>query len=161
MAKPKLSGEAIRIVGLEATVDAFAKVDRELPKSLKYAMLAIAHHIVAATITKMPWQSGEAENSLKAKATPLWAGIERPAGGLPYQKGDADYYPWLDFGGAPKSGRGVTASSRIAHAKSTGGFRRPVIKGGRYMYPAIAESADYIRTEVDDAIVRITEAAGL
>jgi hypothetical protein len=105
----------------------------------------------------MEFGSGAAASSLKAGAGVRGAWVSFPRGG-PGSAGDpVGYYPWLDFGGAVPYGRGVSSSSPIAHAKSTGGFRRPITRtGGRYIYPAIddARQSGFIRDEAVKALVQ-------
>jgi len=151
---------ALRVQGLDETVRAFKHLRGETPKGLAKAMRKIADHVVGVAQQRMPFVSGVAEKSLKPKGTQKGASITFPRGG-PDSGHDKDgYYPWLDFGGGKAGARGITASSPIAHAKYTGGFKRPVYSKGRYLYPAIAESGPYISDAVDDIMEHLIKGDG-
>lgn len=140
---------------------AIKKVNSDLPKEMQKAFKKIADHVVGEAQQKMPFVSGTAARSLKPRATGRGrAFIQFPAGG-PDSGGDKDgYFPWLDFGGGKAGAVGITSSSPVAHARHTGGFKRPVKSGGRYLYPAIAESKGYISDSVDDALKHLIVSAG-
>lgn len=66
------------------------------------------------------------------------AGSYRPRGtGVIFGGVDVPYVPWLEFGGAVGRKKAVI---------------RPKVKGGRYLYPAIAENLADIEKRVDDLI---------
>ncbi len=136
----------VNVSGISEVSGAFKQVDARLPKELQKKLKAVADHVIGVAQQKMPYQSGAAETSLKPRATGRGsASILFPAGGPDSAHDPVGYYPWLDFGG--KTGR--------QH-----GIKRPVIKGGRYLYPAIAESQAYISNAVDDAIETLAKEAG-
>jgi hypothetical protein len=85
------------------------------------------------------------------------ASIRYPAGGRGSSGDAVGYVPWLDFGGAPATGRGVTAHSR---RQAGAGVRRAVLKEGRYVYPAILESKDYIVEQAEDLVQDIARHEG-
>lgn len=149
------SGQGIQVTGLREWQTAIRQVDRELPKEVRKEFLSIADYVVGQAQQRMPWGSGEAMRSLKARATQKGAGISRPAGGTPWRGEKADYYPWLDFGGSV--GRGRIANG---HQAGGGSIHRPVVKGGRYLYPAIVGATDYIVQHVGDTILRVARTAG-
>lgn len=102
----------------------------------------------------MPYGKGEAIRSLQAVTpTALTAGISYPAGGTPWEGEPADYYPWLDFGGS--TGRGH--EDRVG---GSGSIQRPVVAGGRYLYPAIAESMHFVTEFGTSAIVKVAQRNG-
>jgi hypothetical protein len=150
----------VEVIGLRELTTALRQVDKALAKDLRGAFKAIADHVVGAAQQKMPFGSGTAAKSLKPRSTDRGATINFPRGGPGSRDDKAGYYPWLDFGGGKAGARGITSSSPIAHAKSTGGFKRELVPGGRYLYPAIGESREYIATEVDKAIGEIARKAG-
>ena len=141
-----------QVTGLKEVQAAFRQISGDLPKELRVAMKAIADHVTGKAQQKMPWITGEAMKSLVPHATQRGASIARPEGGAPWRGEKADYYPWLDFGGT--TGRGHVVR------KGGGSIIRPFMKGGRYLYPAIAESKDYIADEVDAAIRKTAQEAG-
>lgn len=146
----------IHVYGLRETQAAFKQVDRQVPKQLKREFLDVADHVVGIAQQKMPFNTGVAAKSLKPMSTQLGAGIWRPAGGPGTGKlghKSAQYYPWLDFGGS--TGRG-----HIDHKAWSGAIQRPFIKRGRYLYPAIDESKDYIETQVFGAIILVAKETG-
>lgn len=135
----------VNVRGLRELSAAFRAVGNGLPKELQGKLKAVADHVVGVAQQKMPFRTGEAARSLRPRATQKGAGIAYPKGGTPWQGEKADYYPWLDFGGTTGKGHSV---------------KRPVIKGGRYLYPAIGESKAFIAEHVDDAIETTAERAG-
>lgn len=144
----------IRITGLRELNAAFKAVNADLPKHLRTRFKVAADHVVGVAQQKMPFRTGEAARSLKPVAGTLYAGISRPAGGVPWKDTTADYYPWLDFGGT--TGRGH--NSGVVHARRHGGqagagvIERDRIKGGRFLYPAIAESTPFLIKAADSAM---------
>lgn len=139
------SSVRVEVRGLRELQGAFKAVDSDIPKSLRIAMKAIADHVVGEAQQKMPFISGEAAHSLKPRATQRGAGIAYPGGGPGSGKDKGAYYPWLDFGGRTGRKRSIT---------------REVIKGGRFLYPAIAESKQYIEDHVNEAVEDAAKRAG-
>lgn len=142
----------VEVRGLRDLSRAFKQVDADLPKELRDEMKAIADHVVGVAQQRMPFRTGTAARSLKPRATQRGAGIAFPGGG---DRGKAAYYPWLDFGGT--TGRGHVSNGHNGYG---GSITRQRIAGGRYLYPAIAESKGYIAEAVDDAVVKVAKGAG-
>jgi hypothetical protein len=128
----------VEVRGLAELGRAFRQVDAELPKELKAAFRSIAERVIERARPFIPRVSGAAAASLKPRSTAKGAGIA-------FGGEKAPYYPWLDFGG--KVGRKRSIS-------------RPVVPGGRYVYPAIAASRDAIGREVNEAVELVAERAG-
>jgi hypothetical protein len=145
----------VKVLGIRELSTAFKAVDSTLSKEMRLSLKAVADHVVGIAQQKMPFQSGTAASSLKPRATAKGAGIAFPDGGTPWRGVKADYYPWLDFGGT--TGKGHAASG---HNGFGGGVVRPIVKGGRFLYPAIAESKEYISSEVDKAVQTVAKDAG-
>ena len=122
---------------------------------MRVHMKDIADHVVGVAQQRMPFRTGEAAKSLKPRATQRGAGIAFPQGGAPWRGEKADYYPWLDFGGS--TGRGHVANGHNGYG---GSIVRPIVKGGRYLYPAIAESKDFIESNMNAAIEFVAKKAG-
>jgi hypothetical protein len=148
------------IKGEKEFIAAIRKVDRDLPKQMNKAFKEIAKHVVGVAQQRMPFLHGVGAKSLKPGGSAGRSFISFPKGGPEWGHEKAGFYPWLDFGGGKAGARGITASSPIAHAKHTGGFKRPVITKGRYLYPAIAGSGPFISDAVDDEMKRLIVAAG-
>ncbi len=146
----------VNVSGIKEVAQAFQAVDDRLPKELQKDLKRVADHVIGVAQQRMPYDSGTAAHSLKPRATGRGtASILFPAGG-PDSRGDKDgYYPWLDFGGT--TGRGHVANG---HNGFGGAIKRTRVKGGRYLYPAIAESQQYISDAVDDSIERLAKEAG-
>ncbi len=153
--------DIVTIKGAAEFSGAIRKVQGDLPKHMQKAFKAIADHVVGVAQQRMPFGHGVAQRALKPRATGRGkASILYPAGG-PDSRYDRDgFYPWLDFGGGKAGARGITSSTGASHARSTGGFKRPVIQKGRYLYPAIAESGPYISDAVDKEMRYLIVAAG-
>ncbi len=152
-------GTVVIIEGEREFIAAIRKVDGDLPKHMSKAMKAIAEHVVGVAQQRMPFFHGVAQRALKPHGTTAGAYITFPKGGPEAHNDKAGFYPWLDFGGGKAGARGITSSS-AAHEKSLGGFKRPVIQKGRYLYPAIAESGPYIADAVDEEMKHLIVAAG-
>ena len=147
-------GASVDIRGLKELQGAFKQVDIGLPKELRARMKAIAEHVVGMAQQRMPFQTGEAAGGLRPRATERGASIAYPGGGAPWKGVKADYYPWLDFGGT--TGRGHVANGHNGYG---GSIKRALVKGGRYLYPAIEQSRGYILDEMDKAVEKVAEAA--
>jgi hypothetical protein len=135
----------VEVRGLRELGSAFKAVDAGLPKELKGAFLGIAQRVVGVAQQKMKHVSGRSQSSVKPQASARGAAISFGGSAAPYE-------PWLDFGGSV--GRG--------HVDRRGGgaIKRPIVKGGRYVYPAIAEEHEFIVHQVNEAIETVAKHAG-
>lgn len=101
---------------------------------------AITGTVVPRVKEKVPRRSDRAADSVRSTASGNTFYIV--AGNA-----SAPYFGWLDFGG---------------HLRAQGGRRndqfRPVIKRGRYVYPAAAESQPELASAVERAVDRTTDA---
>lgn len=141
----------VHVRGLNETVRAFREVDADLPKELRVAFKAIAEHVAVLARSWVPrGGSGVAAASIRARATQRGAGIAFPRG---EGRGKADYYPWLDFGGTTGRGHSIGVAG-------SGSIKRDLVKGGRYVYPAIADSREFIGDAAGEAIERAAHGAG-
>lgn len=137
----------VEVRGLRELNAAFRGMDKELNRQLRRSFLEIARMVATRASSKVPrGPSGKAARSIRPRATQKGAGVT---------KGDANtpYYPWLDFGGSVGKGH----RPRIPWS---GSVKRDAPKGGRYIYPTIAESTTEIREAVVDAIERAADTAG-
>lgn len=132
-------GGAIRIDGLDAYVRNLRKLNNDVPKALRVAFNEAADIVITAAKPGVPRRSGKAVGSIKARSTRTSVRVVEGGNRAPYM-------PWLDFGG--KTGR----------LKRT---KRPFIKGGRYLYPALAEKTDEITAALQDALIQAARDAGI
>ncbi len=135
------------VKGIKELSRSLGEVDAGLPKELQKAFKKVAAHVIGTAQQRMPIVSGTAAKSLTPRATGRGsAGIAYPAGG-PDSAGSKDgYYPWLDYGGTVGRSHGIS---------------RDRVKGGRYLYPAIADSKEYISDAVDDVLEELIKRADL
>lgn len=89
----------------------------------------IAQGVAADARGRVPHRSGRAQLSYRARGAAVSFGD-----GVPY-------VPWLEFGG---------------NVGRKGSVTRPYIRGGRYLYPTLAESMDTIEDRIDDLISAMT-----
>jgi hypothetical protein len=89
----------------------------------------IAKGVAADARKRVPYRSGRAQQSYKAQGSAIVFGD-----GVPY-------VPWLEFGGAV--GR-------------KGSVKRPYVREGRYVYPAINAAMADIEARVGDLIAQMT-----
>lgn len=89
----------------------------------------IAKGVAADARKRVPYRSGRAQQSYRAQGAAVVFGD-----GVPY-------VPWLEFGGAV--GR-------------KGSIKRPYVREGRYVYPAINAAMADIEARVDDLIAQMT-----
>lgn len=142
--------KGVHVTGIPELARALKSVDKDLYRELRLGMKGIADHVVGVAQQKMPYRTGTAAGSLRPRATAKGAAIAFPGG---EDTGPRDYYPWLDFGGTTGHGH------QIGRAGS-GSVVRPIIKGGRYLYPSIAESRDEIGERTYDLIEKVARNNG-
>ena len=135
---------SVKVTGLRELGKAFKQIDDDLPKELKGEFLGIARRVANVVVQRMPFRDGQAAASVGARATVRGASIV--AGGAPY-------YQWLDFGGSV--GRGHKAG-----VAGSGSVKRVFIKGGRYIYPALADERKRTEAAVDAAVTHTALRAG-
>lgn len=131
--------EPIKIKGVAEIQAALKEMDGESQKRLKVVFDDAAEMVAARARTKIPTRSGRARGSVRARSSQREARVM--GGGA-----RVAYYPWLDFGGRVGRRRSVT---------------RPVIKGGRYIYPALAETRDEVYDTLVAALRDLATDAGL
>lgn len=134
-----MSGNTIKVVGLNEFRKGLRTLDRDLPKGVRLALNDAANMLIDATRPKIPRRTGAAAASLRAQSTQTTA---RVAVGGP----KAPYYPWLDFGG--RTGRKHSVV-------------RPFYKAGRYIYPTLAEQQDKIQAAMLAALTKLAESSGV
>lgn len=147
---PHVKGQGIQVTGIPELTRALKRLDPEKAKQLRTAFKAIAVEVIRRANVM-----GAPRKALKPSVTMKGAGISRPKGGPESFSDPLGYYPWLDFGGGRKLGRGVTSNDGVGAS-----FRRRKVEGGRYLYPAIGASHDYIGDSVRDAITSLARSEG-
>lgn len=128
----------INVVGLPDLQRALRQIDKDLPKELAAGLAEAAEIVRSAAAMKVPVRTGAARDSIKVKK-------QQRSASLAVGGSKAEYYPWLDFGG------------RVGGQKAT---VRDVIRGGRYIYPSLAEKDSQVKAKVDEVLERMARAAG-
>jgi hypothetical protein len=134
--------QVVRITGLREVRAALKAVEATAPKDLSKGFKEIAAMVARRIAGKVPARTGRAASSIKPRGT-------TGGGAIAFGGPRAPHYPWLDFGGSTK----VPGAGRRV--------QRDVVKGGRYVYPTIADSSDEIADKADDLIKRVTAKYGL
>lgn len=128
----------IKVSGIVDLQKALRQIDKDLPKELAAGLAEAATIVADEARAHVPRRSGAAAASIKVKKQQRGAALA--VGGTV-----APYYPWLDFGGA------------VGRNKSV---RREVIKGGRYIYPALKQKDEQVKQKVDEVLERMARKAG-
>lgn len=132
------SDAKVKVVGIPALQKALRDLDKDLPKELAKGFAEAAEIVRRDAVALIPERSGAAKASVKVKK-------QQRAASLAVGGSKAEYYPWLDFGGAVGRNDSV---------------RRPFIKSGRYIYPSLAKNRDEVMAKVDEVIERMAKKAG-
>lgn len=141
---------AVDVRGIPELARALKDLDKDLYRDFRKGMKAIAVHVIGKAQGK-----GAPAGILKPRATMKGAGIAFPRGGPGSGSEPGAFYPWLDFGGGKVHARGVTSNDGTAAS-----FRREVVEGGRFLYPAIGESKEFIATTAYSLIDNAARANG-
>jgi hypothetical protein len=136
---------AARVTGLRDCQRALRDISRDLPKELRVGLNKVAGVVVTDVRGHVEHVTGRAASSVVPKSTQT---AVRIAFGGP----KAPYYPWLDFGGSVGRGR---------NGRGTGSVKRPVVKGGRYVFPAIKRATPAMFSVLDNVVRDVTAKAGL
>lgn len=130
------------VTGLRDLNKALKAASAEAETEMKAVLKGIAEGVVTDVRSRVPHRSGRAAASYRPRGGVKGASI---AFGGP----KAPYVPWLDFGGS-------VGKKRKAGVVGSGSIKRPVIKGGRFLYPAINDNMEDIQEKVAKAISDIT-----
>lgn len=131
--------DIVAVHGLKEFQRDLKTVDKTLGVEVRKALNEVAEGVAKKVRAGVPHRTGRAAMSVKASSS-------QTAGRLSFGGTAAPYYPWLDFGGRVGRGRSVS---------------RPFIKEGRYVYPTIKANRATIAREVEEALARVLERAGL
>lgn len=136
----------IRVKGLRDLQRGLNQLEQKAGPELRKELNEVAEIVLASARVRVPRRTGAAAGSMKVGSTQRAAQIK--VGGS-----KAPYYPWLDFGGSVGRGHrpGVAGS---------GSVKRPLVDGGRYVYPALREKRPEVVRRVDELIERLAASAG-
>lgn len=130
---------AIAIAGLRELTRGLKQIDGELPKMIRLAANEAAQLVVDEARTKVPKKTGKAAKSIRPSSTRTAARVKAGGARVPY-------FGFLEFGG------------RVGRNKAT---KRPFVREGRYLWPAIIRRREEIQEQLQRGLVRVIEAAGL
>ncbi len=111
----------------------------QAPQEMRDVMKGIAEGVAQDVRHRVPRRSGKMAASYKARGGVKGASIA-------YGGNKAPYAPWIEFGG------------RVGSKLTT---KRPVIRGGRYLYPTIAKNLEDVQAKTAAALNRITAKYGM
>lgn len=130
-------GKPIALVGAAQASElrtALRQVSDEVADVVMSELEDIAKAVAADARARVPHRTGRAQQSYRAQGAAVVFGD-----GVPY-------VPWLEFGG--QVGRKGT--------DGRGTVKRPYLREGRYVYPAITANLADIEARVDDLIAAMT-----
>lgn len=130
--------QRVTVTGLRDLSKAFKALDTDAVDAMKAALKAIAEGVAADVRSRVPRRSGRMAGSYVPRGSVKGASIA-------FAGTRAPYAPWIEFGGSVGKARSV---------------RRPVVKGGRYLYPAIDDNMADVEQKVADAISDLTSKYG-
>lgn len=138
-----LARGGVQVEGLVELNRALRDIEPALQKELRGTFRRIGAKVRDKVRASMPSRTGKARSSVRSANSS--AGTYIAAG-----KASVPYVGWLDFGGTlrPSGGRRNTAV-------------RPIVRGGRYLYPAIEDMAPQLQREAVEAIEAVKNQLGL
>lgn len=137
--------EPIRINGLRDFQAALKQMDGESQKMIRNVLNDAAGMVVDTARPWIPVRTGRARASLRASSSQREARVKAGGAKVPY-------YGWLDFGG--RTGPGRTGPR-------TGAINRPVLKEGRYIYPAIERIQPKLQQAMEEGLADLAKSSGL
>lgn len=132
-------GDVIEIQGLRELARGLKTMDAEFPKMLRQAANDAAQIVVDEARPLVPRKTGAAAASIKVASTRTAARVQAGSKKAPY-------FAFLEFGG------------RVGKNKAS---KRPFIREGRYLWPAIIRRREEIEAELAKGLERVVEAAGV
>ncbi|HVM20528.1 MAG TPA: HK97 gp10 family phage protein [Egibacteraceae bacterium] len=139
----------IRVEGLNEWVRSLKAADRQLGVEVRRALNEAAEIVAREARPRYPRSSGKLQGSVKPRSTQREAGVQV---GTP---GRVPYAGWIDFGGTIRH-HGSRHSHSTPHL-----IRRPVVRGGRYLYPAYSDRARDVENEARQALERMARRTGM
>lgn len=134
-----MSEQYVKVAGLNEFRRGLRGIDKGTGKAVRVALNDVAEVFLGFVRPQVPARSGAARGSLRAQSSQSTAKV---AAGGPR----APYYAWLDFGG------------RVGRRKQT---RRPVLAGGRYIYPTLERHRDDIQSAMLKALAQLAQTNGV
>lgn len=136
--------QRIRVEGLKELSRTLRKLSdsKEFGKELRGANLKSAQVVASRAQSRAPVRSGRLRGSIRALAQQRGAQVKGGSKRVPY-------FGFIDFGGTI---RFRTSSRRIT---------RPYIKGGRILYPALAEKRQEVNNIFNEEVKKVMRKAGL
>ena len=128
----------IEITGLKEFRKALRDADRQLPRELRKVFNTAGQAVAREATPRIPEKSGKLARSVRARSTQTEG---RVVMGSPTR---VPYAGWIEFGGNRK-GRG-------------GGIaRRPVVRNGRYLYPAYLRRQAEVYRALDEGLTTLAK----
>lgn len=138
-----LGGAQVSVEGLAELRRALGQIDRGLQKNLRGRLKVVGDKVAADARSQVPVKTGKARASVKSGVSGNNAYVQEGSRAAPYAR-------WLDFGGVLKP---------TGRRRNT--IVRPVVRGGRYLYPAIRRNQSMIAVEAARAFEDTARELGL
>jgi len=129
----------VKVEGLRQFTKSLKDVDRELPKAVRLSNNRVATIVVDGARPEVPFRTGKARASMKAKSTRTAVRVGAGSKRVPY-------YGFLDFGGKTGIDKSVV---------------RPFYTAGRYIYPTYSANRDQVVEVMVEEYTAIAVQAGL
>ena len=139
----------VKVQGLEDFRRTLRSMDRRFGIELREGLNDIAGIVVREAGPRYPRRTGKLAASVKARSTQREARVQV---GTPAR---TPYAGWIDFGGVIRH-RGAKHTHTAPHE-----IRRPVVQGGRYLYPAAAARKSDVNRRAEEVLERAARSAGL
>lgn len=140
--------DRVVVHGLRETRDGLKSLSDEAAKELTDALRAVAETVAEDARSRVPSKTGAAARSYRPRGNAKGASI---AFGGP----KAPYAPWLDFGGRKHGDLKGKTTGR------TQPIDRPIIEGGRYLYPALHDNLEEITETVARTLNDLVDKYGI
>lgn len=127
---------AVKIDGIRDLRRGLGKLDKQFPKDLNREIKQVGERIADDARAHVPVLTGRAKASIRATTSGSRAYI---VGG----KKSVPYYAWLDFGGGIPN-----QASRRRRGLQRPWRSRPIITGGRFIYPAVERARPRLEQEL-------------
>lgn len=128
----------IDVRGLRDLRRALKDVEETTPAALRDGLADLSGIVADEARSRVPDRTGRARASITVRKRSAGAAIATGGRAAPYE-------PWLDFGG------------RVGRA---GSIRRPFLREGRYVYPALKDKRPVINDRLDRLLGDLAAKAG-
>lgn len=137
--------ESVKVKGLDELRRSLNKADKSLAKELGQAGKAAADIVARAARPKVPVLTGAAKRSVRATT-------RRGGGNVAFGGAKVPYAGFLDYGNRLHGGRSVGRGDSVP---------RDYRRGGRIVYPALAEKRQQVIEEYVQLVESVLRKAGL